>query len=212
MGYDTTSLRALQEKLAGKVILRDEFNEIRLIGGADLAYRGDNAVCVITLFDFRNMEQIDKLHIYDNATFPYIPTYLSFREGPTIMKAYAKLAKKPDILLVNGNGILHPRFMGIASHIGVGLGIPTIGVAQHLLCGEVKNNGKIYLDERHVGYSYVSKIGCAPIFISPGHKVSVPSSLKIIKMCIREHKLPEPLHAADKLSKQMIACQNVPRH
>ncbi|MCX8200246.1 MAG: endonuclease V [Candidatus Micrarchaeota archaeon] len=206
MGYDTgiSSLRKLQEALARKVILNDRFGKISIIGGADVAYRGSTAACAIVLFDYGTMEETGHVCAYDKVLFPYIPGLLSFREGPPIKKAYAKLSVKPDMLLINGNGILHPRFFGIASHIGVELGIPTIGVAQHLLCGDVKRDGKIYIGKRHVGYEYVSKPGCAPIYLSPGHKVSVRSSLEIVKKCMRAHKLPEPVHAADRLSKKCI--------
>ncbi|MEM3364725.1 MAG: endonuclease V [Candidatus Micrarchaeia archaeon] len=202
MGYDIQSLRAIQQRLAGSVILEDRFGEIRLIGGIDIAYKGDNAACAIVLFDYEDMKMADSAYVCGKVKFPYIPGLLSFREGPIMKKAYAHLNKKPDLLLVNGNGILHPRFIGIASHLGVELGAPTIGVTQHLLCGQVGEDGKIYIDGRHVGYSYTSKKGCAPIYISPGHMVSLQASLEIVKRCILGHKLPEPLHLADKLSKK----------
>jgi len=200
---DTKTLRAMQEDLSSKVILKDMFGDLKSIGGVDLAYKGNLGVCIIAIFDYKRMEQEHIFHLYDKVDFPYIPGFLSFREGPLIKKLYARLEQKPDMLLVNGNGILHPRFIGLASHIGVELDIPTIGGTQHLLCGNVKEDGRIYMGKRQVGYAY-SKDAHHPIYISPGHKVSLKSSLKIVKRCITGHKLPEPLYIADKLSKQLI--------
>ena len=201
---DTKTLRAIQEDLSSRVILKDMFGDLKLIGGVDLAYKGNVGVCIIAIFDYKSMKQEHVFHLYDKVDFPYIPGFLSFREGPLIKKLYISLEQKPDILLVNGNGILHPRFIGLASHIGVELDTPTIGVTRHLLCGNVKEDGRIYIGKRQVGYTY-PKDAHHPIYISPGHKVSLKSSLKIVKHCINRHKLPEPLYIADRLSKQLIS-------
>ncbi|MCX8205800.1 MAG: endonuclease V [Candidatus Micrarchaeota archaeon] len=208
-------LFSLQKKLASKVILDDCFGKIRLIGGIDAAYSGDTATCAAVVLDYRTLEPVESKMVRSRITFPYIPGLLSFREGPIMEKAYSRLVHKPDVLLVNGNGILHPRGLGIASHLGVILDIPTIGVTQGLLCGEVRTGGKVYLNGRQVGYEYrrlrpikqSPAIGMpprchgAPIYISPGHKVSLKGSLRIVRHCISAHKLPEPLFIADKLSK-----------
>ncbi|MEM0438177.1 MAG: endonuclease V [Candidatus Micrarchaeia archaeon] len=205
------NLFKLQETLASNVILEDRFGKIRLIGGIDAAYSGDTATCVAVVLDYRTLEPVESAHVRSRTTFPYIPGLLSFRESPIMKKAYLKLRHKPDILLVNGNGLIHPRGLGIASHLGIMLDTPTIGVAQRLLCGEVGKDGLIFLNGRHVGYEYRAqgihsrnpqRTG-APIYISPGHKVSLKSSLRIVKHCIAGHKLPEPLFLADKLSKQL---------
>ena len=141
MVIDTKELVKIQGELAKGVITRDEFPEIRLIGGADQAFPRDNAVrsCVVVL-DFENLKLVEKSLVEEVVDFPYLPGFLSFREGPPIIKAFKELKIKPDVLLVDGNGILHPRRIGLASHVGVRLNIPTIGVAKSLLCGEEKNN------------------------------------------------------------------------
>lgn len=186
---NTAKLAALQKKLAKKVILRDMFpKKIKLIGGADEAFFEDKIISAIVICDAR-MRVVEKVHAILRVSFPYIPTFLSFREGPAILKAFAKLKHKPDILLINGCGRNHPRFCGLASHVGVLLNIPTIGVTQNLLCGEVKR-GKIFFERKNVGYKY------RKVFIAPGNKVSTRSALRIAKRCMRAHKLPEPLALA----------------
>lgn len=207
---NTQNLFKLQEELASKLIIEDRFGKIQLIGGIDAAYSDDMAVCAVAVLDYHTLEPVESTYVHSRITFPYIPGLLSFREGPIMKKAYSKLIRKPDVLMVNGNGLIHPRGLGIASHLGLMLDIPTIGVAQRLLCGEVGRNGKVFLKGKHVGYEYRSqgastskmqRLG-APIYISPGHKVSLRSSLRIAKHCIKGHRLPEPLFLADRLSKE----------
>ena len=134
--------------------------------------------------------------------FPYIPGLLSFREAPAIIEAFHRLDKKPDLLLIDGCGINHPRFAGLATHVGVLLDIPTIGVAKNILCGSGAIPGKpgeanlIRYHDREVGYYFKSKKGCRPLIVAPGHKVSLDTALNIVKNCIRKHKLPEPTRLA----------------
>ncbi len=196
-----------QKKLAGKVILKDMFKKLEYVGGVDQAYNSDEVVSVICIYKFPELEQVEVEHLFDKVDFKYMPGLLSFREGPPILKAYKKLKTKPDVLFVNGNGIMHFRFIGLASHIGVELDIPTIGVTQNLLCGKVID-GKVVYKGKHVGYEYHSKAGCRPIYVSPGHKVSLSSSLRITKSCITKYKLPLPLHDADRLSKRFIKVES----
>ena len=132
--------------------------------------------------------------------FPYIPTYLAYREIPIITKIIEKLEQKPDMVMVDGNGILHPFGIGIASHLGVVMNIPTIGVAKGLLCGEEKN-GIITINGSLSGYAlHHSK---KPIFVSPGHRVSTETALKIVKHFLR-YRLPEPIRHAHILARSKI--------
>ena len=145
-----------------------------------------------------------------NLSFPYVPTFLTFREGPPIMKVYKKLKIKPDLIMINGQGIYHPLFCGIASHIGVLLNVPSIGIAQSRLVGKYKEPIKvgtyspIKYQNKKVGYTYKSKENCKSTLISPGHRVSVDTSLKITKKCIKNYKLPEPILIAHKISNKVI--------
>ena len=141
--------------------------------------------------------------IHDKILFPYIPTYLSFRESDFIRFLHQKLDLKPDLLMIDGNGILHPLGFGIASHVGVNLDMPSIGVAKSMLCGKLENNNVIY-DNKEIGHAYYnSKRVKKPIFISPGHKLNLKNAVSIVKkLCIS--KIPEPIRRAHILARNNI--------
>jgi len=187
----------LQERFKKKVVLKDVIKptEIKLIAGVDQAFKNDEIISSIVVCEFKTLSIIERKTAVLQNKFPYIPGLLSFREGPAIVKCFKNLEVKPDVMLVDGNGILHPRGLGLATHLGIVLNVPTIGVAKSLLCGKIVD-GKVYLDNKHVGYEVVTKKGCKPIYVSPGHMVSLETSLEIVKKCIRNHKLPEPLRLA----------------
>ncbi len=192
----------IQNDLAKKLVLKDVFEKIKTVGGADLAYKGDGVFSSAVVLDYDTLEIMEKAVVKTKTDFPYIPTFLSFRELEPIIKALKTLQIPPDILLIDGHGIAHPRRMGIASHLGVLLNIPTIGVAKRLLCGEFE--GRIELGKalpiihrkEQVGWAVKTKKATKPIYISPGNRVSLDSSLKIVLHCIKKHKLPEPSRLA----------------
>ncbi|MEE8358152.1 MAG: endonuclease V, partial [Candidatus Hydrothermarchaeales archaeon] len=156
------------------------------------------------VLDYDTLEIMDNAVVKTKTDFPYIPTFLSFRELEPMIKALKALQIPPDILLVDGHGIAHPRRMGIASHLGVLLNIPTIGVAKRLLCGEVEDRAElgkalpIIHRKEQVGWAVKTKKATNPIYVSPGNRVSLDSSLKITLHCIKKHKLPEPSRLAHK--------------
>lgn len=198
-------LAALQVKMAKMVILKDGFSKIRRIVGLDVAYSGEYAYAAATLFDFNKMKLIDAKVHKTKVLFPYIPGFLSFREARPMKKALTLLEKTYDIAIVNGHGIAHPRGLGIAAHLGVNLGLPTIGVAKGLLCGEVRNGSfrskaPIFFEGKKVGYRVIPGKNRRPIFISPGNLVTLASSLKIVMACMKNHSLPEPLYMAHRAS------------
>jgi len=180
-----------------------------------LAFLDDDAFVAGVVLDYKNLETIEIKIIKTHLDFPYTPTFLSFREGPPIINLYKKLKTRPDVLIINGHGISHPLFCGIASHIGVLLDKTTIGVAQNRLCGNYKEPkkigdfSKIYYKNRIVGYVYKSKESCRPIFISPGHKISLKSVLNTVKNCIKTNKLPLPLSIAHS---QVNKSKNILQH
>lgn len=197
MGFiDLEKLGKEQSRLAKRVVLKDEFKKpVKTIAGFDQAFFDEKIVSVAITFDFENMQIIEKQHVVVKAEIPYVPGFLSYREGPGIMEVYRKLKKKPNILMIDANGILHPKRIGMASHVGVLLNKATIGVAKSLLCGGVKND-RIYFNNELRGFVLHTKKKCKPIFISPGNKISLRTSLEIVKKCIRNYKLPEPLRLA----------------
>lgn len=204
MSINLQSLRLYQEKMAKQVILHDDFNNPPLrVAGADLSFIYEKGICVCVNVQLPNLKVIETSTIIKQLTFPYIREYLAFREADSIMSAFKELTDKPDVLLVNAHGIAHPRFYGAASHIGVLLDIASIGVASHNLCGHYEREPSQIGDAmicsymgRKVGYLFKSKKNCRPIFVSPGNKVSISSSIQIIKDCMGTHKMPEPLYLA----------------
>ena len=189
-----------QEKLAGKVIKKDDFNSIKTVAGVDLS--GKKAAAVV--FSYPELKLIESKVIPIELQFPYIPTFLTFREGPAIIKVLSKLKSEPDIILFDGNGILHPRGVGIASHVGVQLDKPTIGVAKSLLCGEVEEPEKIgeyryiYFKDKIIGAS-VKTSKAKPVYVSIGHRISLKTAIEIVLNC-SSYRLPEPIRQADILA------------
>lgn len=203
----------IQERLKEGLILSDRFQKINRIAGADQAFYGKNIISCIIVLEYPEMKFIETAFAEKEINFPYIPGFLAFREAPTIIKAYKKLDKRPDILLVDGHGIAHPRGIGIASHVGILLDIPTIGVAKSRLIGDYeipKKTGHythLKFNNRIIGAVLKTKENCNPLFISPGHKISLKRSIDIVQNCIKGHKLPEPIRMAHSLAKRR--CQNL---
>ncbi len=188
-----------QNMLAKKISLVDKFSvPIRMVGGISQAFYGNKIISASVVLDYRDLEVKEKTYCIDRIDFPYIPTFLFFREGRAAIKSYQKLKTKPDIVFIHGHGISHPRGIGMASHMALVLNIATIGIAKSILCGEFKTPEKgpekMFLNKRHVGWVVGGKH--KPIFISPGHNISIQSSLKISFRCLKEHRLPEPLFQA----------------
>lgn len=196
-----------QYKLAEKVELKDSFSKIKTIAGVDQAFIDENKIISgIVVLDYKTMDVIESKYVVLDSKVPYIPTYLGFREGPAIIEAFGKLESKPDVLMIDGHGISHPRRIGMASHIGLLLDIPTIGVAKKLVIGDVKE-GKIYFDKEIRGFEITTKEHAKPIYISPGHKIGLGTTISITRQTLKGHKLPEPLQAAhryvNKLKKRL---------
>lgn len=202
--YDRDNLIQIQSKISSSISYEDDFEPLEIIGGSDCAFVDDLIICGIVVLNYNTMDVIEKTYTIQKVTFPYIPTFLSFREGDAIASALFKLGYIPELLMFDGCGINHPRKVGIASHVGAVLDIPTIGVAKKILCGNTQSGTPesvgvskplVYKGET-IGYLYKSKKGTNPIIIAPGHRVSLESSLVIVKDCIKNHKLPEPTRLA----------------
>ncbi len=210
----TEELYRIQAEIAAKVVIEDEISleALTVIAGADQAFLHtsdtdnenptERIVSAVVLLAYPSLEFITSAYSVEQVDFPYIPGLLSFREARALINAFHALKTKPDLLVIDGGGINHPRFAGLATHVGVSLDIPTIGVTKNLLCGtgEVpREEGESHLityQGREVGYYFKSKKGAKPIIVAPGHRISVETSLKLIKSCIRNHKLPEPIRIA----------------
>ena len=200
MRQTISELMAEQRKLAAKVRTVDLFSKLELVGGVDQAYTRNAVISGLVVLNYADLSLVARASAVRKVRFPYIPGFLSYRELPAIAAAWSRLRLKPNILLVDGHGIAHPRRFGIACHVGLVLDVPTIGVAKSLLKGKLVNN-KILLDREVRGVLLRARPGASPIYVSPGHGVSLESAASIVAACMKApHRLPEPLHLAHQLA------------
>jgi deoxyribonuclease V len=192
-------LEAEQAKLAKKIVANDGIHEIRTVAGCDIAYTGNKIVSAIIVMDYPSLKVREFRTSTGLVRFPYIPGFLSYREAPMIIETYHKLELDPDLLMVDGNGRLHPRRMGLASAVGLALDKPSIGVAKKLLMGQPQD-GYIVVDGERLAGILETKEKAKPIYVSQGHKVSLRTAINVAKACQQQHKLPEPLHQAHKIA------------
>jgi deoxyribonuclease V len=208
-----TRLRLLQESLAAKAALRRRRRMPRLVGGVDVSYVGPNeGVAAYALVDAASRQLVWSISVRRRVAFPYISTYLAFRELPILLDLIEEVRKAErccDVLLVDGSGMLHQRHTGIATHLGVVTSWPTVGVTKKLLCGDVDLTGLAPLESRRVRYRGRA-IGVAlrptagsrrPIFVSPGHRVDLAFCERLVRSLLAGRRLPEPLYWADRLSR-----------
>jgi deoxyribonuclease V len=203
----------LQHKLAQKVVQQGNIDDPRWIAGVDVSVNSlSEGTAVAVILSYPELNIVEKSIVKGPVVFPYVPGLLSFREMPLTLQACAKLKIKPDLLLVDGQGIAHPRHIGLASHLGLFLEIPTIGCAKSSLFGKY-----VEPDEQMGSYCYIKdKIGkilgavlrtksrVKPLFISIGHKIDLSSSIYWVLQCCRGYRLPEPTRLAHLASKGII--------
>ncbi len=212
--WDLTPEEAVrwQESLRQHLVLEDDLPpSVRLVGGVDSGYTDALAVAVIAVLTYPELEFVHQAVGQVPVHFPYIPGLLAIREGPAIEAAWNTLQPdlQPDLLFFDGQGIAHPRGMGIASHMGVLLDRPSIGVAKRILVGHhepvpdeqgawrpLVYRGKV------VGAAVRTKVGVKPVYVSPGHRISLPTAIEYTLATVRGYKLPEPTRLADKLARQ----------
>ncbi len=192
-----------QIKLSKKVVCKDEFGSIDRVAGFGKAFFNDKILLVAGVFDFKKLMLLEYKYLFCDLRFPYIPGLLSYRESPAFIEAYNKLDTKPDIILVPAHGILHPRRFGMASHIGLILDKPSIGIAKENICGK-NESGKIYLDGEILGKELKTRDYGNPLIISVGNKISLKTATNLVKkMIVPTHKMPEPLHQTNKIAKKI---------
>lgn len=193
-----------QIELAKKVIVKNQFRKLELFTGCSQVSLENKIISVVVICD-ENMHLIEQKEALIETEVPYLPNFLFFREGKAVIEAYKKLDKKPDVLLVNANGILHPLRIGMASHLGILLDIPTIGITKRLAIGE-KEGERILVGNEIRGIELRTRNFSKPIYVSPGYKISLDTSIEVVKKCIRlPHKLPEPLHIAHRIADELRA-------
>jgi deoxyribonuclease V len=189
-----------QMQLSKKIIFKDRLPEkIRLVAGVDVVYINDQSIATVAVLDYDSLELLESERIICRTRFPYVPTLLSFRElSPTIL-AIRKLRLQPDIFLVDGHGFAHPYRCGFASHLGLLIKKPTIGVAKRKLVGEIIENDEsrdiAFLNHNGeiIGAAVKTKPETKPLYVSIGHMISLETAINVTQHCIRDHLIPEPL-------------------
>ncbi|MGM0783696.1 MAG: deoxyribonuclease V [Pseudomonadota bacterium] len=212
---------ALQKRLAGRVEREDRLAEVRHVAGVDIGFEEAGEItraAVVVLGLPRGgggeWELVEQAVHREPTRMPYVPGLLSFREVPAALSAFAKLATRPQLVMVDGQGIAHPRRLGVASHLGLWLDLPTIGVAKSRLCGTHTEPGPERGDwvplrdgDEVIGAVLRSRARVKPVFVSPGHRISLPSALDWVIRCLGRTKLPEPTRLADRLASRRGSLQ-----
>ncbi|MCT6876103.1 MAG: deoxyribonuclease V [Frischella perrara] len=210
MSINLAQLKQQQLEYAESIIIQDklDFTIPTFIGGTDVGFEngGEITRAAIVVLSYPDLRLVEYKVAKVKTQFPYIPGYLSFREYPALKEAWQQISQKPGLLLVDGQGIAHPRGVGIASHLGLLLDIPTIGVAKKRLYGQYTEPDSKLLSyeklwdkhgEQQIGWVLRSKLRCNPLFISPGHRVSYQTALDWVIKCLKGYRLPEPTRFAD---------------
>jgi deoxyribonuclease V len=196
---------ALQRELAGRVDTRKPLERCDLIAGADVSYNRFSPVFYAAVVVLRTSDWsvVEKQDVVRNSPFPYVPGLLSFREGPALVEAFGKLESRPDAVMLDGQGIAHPRRFGIASHLGLWLDVPTLGCAKSLLIGKYKEPGKKRLSKTRlvdgddvIGSVVRTRDSVKPVFVSVGHRIDQASAVRLVLQSARGYRIPEPTRQA----------------
>ncbi|NLA99754.1 MAG: deoxyribonuclease V [Methanomicrobiales archaeon] len=195
----------LQEALRTRVRLTGDIGEVTLIAGVDASYaKGSNDIhAVVVVLSYPDLAVVERVAACTETAFPYIPGLLTFREGPALIRAFRKLVSEPDVIFFDGQGIAHPRRLGIASHMGVLLDRPTVGVAKSLLVGTVEEPGPgrgstapILRDGETIGMAVRTKDRVKPVYVSVGHRIDLSRAVDLVLSAARGYRLPEPTRQA----------------
>lgn len=216
MTIDTSALRAEQLAKAAQVSCVDDpgIDCPSLIAGADVGFEQDGEVtrAAFAVLRYPSLELVEYRVARIPTQMPYIPGFLSFRESPALMAAWRMLKQRPQLVVVDGHGRSHPRRLGVASHFGLLADVPAIGVAKRRLCGKFDPLGEevsalqaLRDKEEQIGWVWRSKARCNPLFISVGHRISLPTALTFVQRCMRGYRLPEPTRWADAIASRRPA-------
>jgi len=212
--FSISKAHKAQTCMAQKVISQDKLpTEIKLVAGVDAAYAGDIAFGATVVLDYKSLQVLETQTAVQPAKLPYVSTLLSFRELPVAVACIRKLKLKPDVFLVDAHGKAHPFSCGFASHLGLALGKPTIGVAKNRLVGEPEKIGEdifLVLDGEIIGAVVPTQSGAKPVFVSVGHMISLTTATKIVKHCSRSSRIPEPILQAHRLASEKRKAQITP--
>jgi len=207
--HRTERAREIQEEFRDRVVRRDSFGEITRVAGVDIGIdkSSNRARAAAAVLSFPGCELLDYAVVKRALRFPYVPGYLSFREVPPIMAAMEKLAVLPDLIICDGQGIAHPRRFGLACHLGVLTDLPAIGAAKSRLIGTHEEPGRgkgqwceLKDKDEIIGAVLRTRSGVRPLFVSIGHRVSLPTAVRMVLECCTRYRLPETTRAAHRLA------------
>ncbi len=204
--FSVSKARKAQSLLSRKIVTEDRLpQKIKRIAGVDVAYIGELAISAVAVLDFESLELLERQTATTEVKLPYIPTLLSFREIPPAIACIKKLRIQPDVFLADGQGIAHPYRCGFASHLGLALGKPTIGVAKSRLTGEPTTIARqVFLVQKDqiIGAVVTTRESVKPVYVSVGHLISLETAVKIAKQCVRNSRIPEPVLQAHKIASE----------
>ena len=200
----------IQHEIKEKIKIIPLKKKLVFVAGVDAAFSRNNVIATACVYKYPELSLFEQTYALTKILFPYIPGFLSFREGPALLKAINSLSIRPDLILFDGQGIAHPKGTGIASHIGVLLNIPSIGCAKSRLVGEYEEprNRKggyssLRFKGKTVGVVLRTRDNVKPLFVSPGHLINLKGAIDVVLQCISKYRIPEPLRCADNLSKKL---------
>ena len=202
----------MQSDLRSRIRCENDFGDIRTVAGADIALdpKTKTGFAGIIVYTFPALEEVERRSARGKLTFPYVPGLLSFREGPLLLRAFARLKTSPGLILFDGQGIAHPRRFGLASHLSLLLDSPGIGVAKSRLCGahaEPASRAGAWTPLRDgnetIGAVLRTRDNTNPIFVSPGHRVSLGMAVEFTFACCDGYRIPRPTREADRWVAQL---------
>ena len=198
---------AIQQRLRSLVMTENRLGTVRTVAGVDVGFQGEVAQAAVVVLRYPQLEPMDYVLSQRPVTFPYIPGLLAFREGPVVMDALEQLRTDPDLLIFDGQGLAHPRRVGIATHIGVLVDRPSIGCAKSRLCGEHHqpaeargSTARLTDGDEVIGMVVRTQDGVKPLYVSIGHKVDLETAVTYVLNCCRKYRLPEPIHYAHRVA------------
>ena len=207
--FSVEKAHKMQQCLSEKLSFEDKLPDvIKYVAGVDVAYIEGNSIGAVAVLDFSTMSTVEFQISHVKTCCPYVPTLLSFREIPAAVSAIKKLHVIPDVFLVDGQGFAHPFGLGFASHLGLILEKPTVGVAKSLLCGKTEKDSPeeqvrfLKMRKKVVGAEVVTRLGIKPVYVSVGHKISLDSAVKLVLYCSKNYRLPEPIRRAHTIAKK----------
>lgn len=198
---------ALQRELADKVLDEHLRRKVQRVAGCDGCFvrNGKSIIAGCVVWDLERKEVVERTHVIRDCAFPYVPGLLSFREAPAVIEAAGMLESRPDVFMLDGQGMAHPRRLGLACHVGLLLDAPTIGCAKSRLCGEFTepaasrgSSRKLVHDGDVVGRVVRTRANVKPLFVSVGHRVTLSEAEALVLQCCTNYRLPEPTRLADR--------------